>query len=118
MFRSNLNGKKRGNFQFYYPNGKLKMSINYQDDERIGVWKEYYENGNLRIELEYEVQKEKLFSLKDNNFLFLGKTPTYFPWRLLSASWRRSEGASEVSPYPFHDLIIDCRYSNKYINST
>jgi antitoxin component YwqK of YwqJK toxin-antitoxin module len=41
------NGKRHGAVVVYHPNGALNYSGDYQDDERIGIWKFYNEAGEL-----------------------------------------------------------------------
>lgn len=39
------NGLKNGPFKFYYPNGKLQASGNYENGKMFGKWLWYYEQG-------------------------------------------------------------------------
>lgn len=61
-----VNGKKNGNFKFYYPNGKLKRDISYKDNERIETWTEFYQNGTIKVELKYEHGSEQIIELNDS----------------------------------------------------
>ncbi|MBP7508543.1 MAG: hypothetical protein KA807_12015 [Prolixibacteraceae bacterium] len=60
------NGKKNGEFRFYFPSGTERLIINYKDDKRNGTWKEYYENGELKLELNYKDGKEFIIQINDN----------------------------------------------------
>ena len=42
------NGKKNGEWKFFYENGNLRYVFNYKDDEFHGECKWFYENGNLK----------------------------------------------------------------------
>lgn len=43
-----LNGKRNGNFIFYYDNGKIRNEGSYENNRRIGKWKYYYSSGQLK----------------------------------------------------------------------
>jgi len=44
---------KNGLVKQYYPNGNLKISINYKDGKRNGLAKSFYKNGKLRQQMNY-----------------------------------------------------------------
>jgi uncharacterized protein len=45
-----LNGKKDGTWETYWPNGKTKTSGTYKNDERVGLWMFFRENGDKEQE--------------------------------------------------------------------
>ncbi|OJJ20527.1 hypothetical protein BKI52_18915 [marine bacterium AO1-C] len=48
-----LQGKKDGNFTFYYRNGQQEKAGKYKDNKRIGQWKFWYPNGQLKQIIDY-----------------------------------------------------------------
>ena len=42
----------------FYPNGKIKSSINYKDGIKHGTAKNYYDNGNLKLSMTYDNGKK------------------------------------------------------------
>lgn len=42
-----LNGEPHGKWQYFYPNGTLKLELNFVNGVLDGQYKTYYENGNL-----------------------------------------------------------------------
>ena len=48
------NNNINGNYYFYYPNGKIKWSIEYSEGLKIGIWKRFSENNLLIVEIPYE----------------------------------------------------------------
>jgi len=49
-------GKKEGTYFFFHDNGVVGVTGEYQNDERIGVWKEYYKYRRNRRNRKKEVQ--------------------------------------------------------------
>lgn len=47
------NGLKQGEFTWYYPNGTIKSIGYYDQDKRIGIWRNYYQNGQISKEINY-----------------------------------------------------------------
>lgn len=43
-----LNGKRNGDFTFYYDNGEIKNRGEYENNRRTGKWEYYYNNGQLK----------------------------------------------------------------------
>lgn len=61
------NGNKSGTFNFYYPDGTLKMTASYDEKgTRTGAWKELYTNGIVKISLLYENHTEKILEMNDS----------------------------------------------------
>lgn len=48
------NGYKEGEFIWYYASGTVKSIGYYDDDKRVGTWRNYYKNGQLNKEIVYE----------------------------------------------------------------
>ena len=61
------NGKKNGEFIFYYPNGDIRLIANYLNNYRNGNWREFYPNGCVKIETEYVNNLELLIQLNDSS---------------------------------------------------
>src|SRR5574344_1055263 len=61
------NGKKNGEFIFYYPNGDIRLIANYLNNYRNGNWKEFYPNGCVKIEAKYINNLELLIQLNDSS---------------------------------------------------
>ena len=40
-------GRKQGDWEYYYPGGKLKAKGSYKNDYKIGTWNYYFRNGQL-----------------------------------------------------------------------
>lgn len=66
MTGSYNDGKKDGEFNFYYSNGQIKKVANFVNNNRIGTWKEFYRNGIVKIEVYYDGEKEKILALNDS----------------------------------------------------
>lgn len=66
MIGSYKNGKKEGEFIFYFPNGNIKLNATYNDGRRVSNWKEFYSNGIIKIEAEYIDNQEILLQLNDS----------------------------------------------------
>lgn len=60
-------GKKDGEFIFYYPDGNIKLIANFAVNERDGTWKEFYPNGILKLEVRYIDNIELLIHMNDEN---------------------------------------------------
>ncbi|MDD4645091.1 MAG: hypothetical protein PHY99_03800, partial [Bacteroidales bacterium] len=43
-----LNGKRNGNFIFYFDKGKIRSQGAYENNQRVGEWRYYYHSGQLR----------------------------------------------------------------------
>ena len=52
--RVDLKGRKQGTHREYYENGKIKMEVNYLDDELHGYFREFDGTGNLVVAMRYE----------------------------------------------------------------
>jgi antitoxin component YwqK of YwqJK toxin-antitoxin module len=47
------NGKMNGDYEFYYPDGKLMEQGNYTENLKHGYFTRYYENGNKWYQIRY-----------------------------------------------------------------
>jgi len=65
-----INGKRNGNWNFYFKNGKIKGSGNYVNGTMSGLWRLYFSDGTLRSTGNYKN------NLKDGewHFYFNGGT--------------------------------------------
>lgn len=54
-------GKKDGDFIFYYKNGRIKSKGKYNNNERIGRWEYYYSNGKLKQNIMFpeDIKKDR-----------------------------------------------------------
>jgi antitoxin component YwqK of YwqJK toxin-antitoxin module len=61
------NGQKNGLFTFYYPNGKVQASGNYENNKLFGRWHYYYANGKEKAEIYFagDEQDFKFISYND-----------------------------------------------------
>jgi len=77
-----VNGKKEGEAYVYYPNGKIKEIIPYQQGKKEGIGKEFDEKGNLITISEYHkdflVLREKI-NRTDKDGAKNGKWMTFYP---------------------------------------
>ena len=57
-------------FKGYYPNGNLKIKVQFKDNLFFGENKYYYENGNIREIVNYRIQemKDNKLALKDGEY--------------------------------------------------
>ena len=46
-------GKKHGKFSETFPNGKIKFTGNFKNNNQDGLWQIYNENGNISYEVQY-----------------------------------------------------------------
>lgn len=46
-------GKKHGKFSETFPNGKIKFTGNFKNNNQDGLWQVYNENGNISYEVQY-----------------------------------------------------------------
>lgn len=51
-----VHGKKEGTYYYFHDNGVVGVTGDYENDERIGVWKEYYKYRRNRRNRKKEVQ--------------------------------------------------------------
>ncbi len=58
----NKNGKKQGDWTYFYKSGKIKSKGSYKNGRRVGAWKFYYENGKIEQVGQYD-KKGKATSL-------------------------------------------------------
>ena len=49
-----MNGKKNGSWKTFWPNGKIKTSGTYEDDQPVGLWLFFRENGDKEQEGKYD----------------------------------------------------------------
>lgn len=56
-----FNGKKDGDFIYYYPSGKMKEMASYKIDVPVGKLKNWYPNGKKQVE--FLIEKEKQYIL-------------------------------------------------------
>lgn len=51
-----LHGRKQGNYWFFYENGVLGIEGKYENNEKIGLWREFYENRQRKRDTQYTLQ--------------------------------------------------------------
>ena len=57
-------GKKDSAFNFYFPNSRLKLEINFDNGIKNGEWREYYFDGNLKKYCIYHNNLEFIIEVK------------------------------------------------------
>jgi antitoxin component YwqK of YwqJK toxin-antitoxin module len=63
-----LNGKRNGEFVFYYKNGKVKSKGKYLNTYRIGKWEYYYSDGHVKQILFFSERDQNRNSLSIGEF--------------------------------------------------
>jgi antitoxin component YwqK of YwqJK toxin-antitoxin module len=56
-------GKLQGMVRFYYNSGKVSQEIEWENNEKQGIWKQYYPSGSLRLSAHY--RNNRLFDSYD-----------------------------------------------------
>ena len=55
------NGSVHGKLIYYWDNGQIRVTGQYDNMQRIGVWKTYDFKGTLILEENYDTEEEHLF---------------------------------------------------------
>jgi antitoxin component YwqK of YwqJK toxin-antitoxin module len=62
-----VHGRKQGKYAMFYENGVLAMEGMYENNEKIGIWREWYENRQRKRNVQYPLQwwdKKEAFDLQ------------------------------------------------------
>lgn len=62
-----IHGRKQGKYSMFYENGILAMEGMYENNEKIGIWREWYENRQRKRNVQYPLQwwdKKEAFDLQ------------------------------------------------------
>ncbi len=59
LIKNYKNGVVHGKIVYYWDNGQIRLSGEYNNMRRVGLWKNYDNNGNLIFEEDYTTKDKK-----------------------------------------------------------
>ena len=109
---------KQGNTSYYYPDGKLKLTIPFVDGLEQGIAREYAPDGTVITYMEYKkgfmVSRERI-NRKDRNGLRQGRWKIFFPSGLvqLDGVYRDDKKNGYFKEYDENGQLLSVK---KYVN--
>jgi hypothetical protein len=71
-------GKKNGNFNYYYETGSLKITAIYKDDQPASQWCWYFSNNQIHFKISFGSEDFKFDALNDSNGISVLNSTTEF----------------------------------------